>query len=218
MSRNTFASVAAIALTTFVQVSAGRADFIQNSTGITSPDITLGFGEVPIRMGTPITDQYAPFGVASMTNLFFNTDGMPIGLPNIGGARLNNFPVNTGPIFTPFSMTFTQPLTGVAFAMITNPGISGFDALLDGGLVATADAPTDLTSRNNFFGFTNITFDEIVVRPGGVNNAVAFDNLQLQFAPTAVPEPGTLALLMTAGPGLVLLLRLRKVGRAEPSR
>ena len=214
MSRNTFASVAAIALITFVQVSAGRADFIQNSTGLASPDITLTFNEVDIRVGTPITNQYAPFGIASTTNLFFTTDGIPIGLPHIGGARLNNFPVNTGPFLTPFSITFTQPLTGVAFAMITNPGISGFDALLDGGLVATADTPTDLTSTNNFFGFTNITFDRIVVRPGGINNAMALDNLQLQFAPTAVPEPGTLALLMTAGPGLVLLLRLRKVGRA----
>lgn len=174
-----------------------------NNFGLVIPAQTITFSEFVFPDGTVITNQYASLGVTFSPNLFYNPE--VISVPNQSAPTLGNFPggLTRNLSVAPFSILFPADQTRAAFSMITGPGNSTFEALFNSIFVESFVAPTDTTSSINFFGFMGITFDEIRITPGGINNAMLLDNLQTGLAaPSAVPEPASFVLL---GIGLAAL-------------
>jgi len=159
-----------------------------SGTGLASPAYTITFSEVTLAQYTPVTNQFAAYGASFGPNIFYD--------PQLGyfpTPALGNFPC--GDYCAPFSIYFTVPQTAAAFQFITNAGTSAFTAKRLGVDVETFSSPTDPTIL--YYGFTGITFDEIYVSPGGYNNAMLMDNLQLGSA--AIPEPSSLSFLALGG-------------------
>ncbi|MEM7223187.1 MAG: PEP-CTERM sorting domain-containing protein [Pseudomonadota bacterium] len=179
---------------------ASAAPISNSPTGLAAPTTTLTFNEVVVPNNTIITNQYQAFGVTFGPNLVFNPQ--MTGFPNMVGNRLGNF----FPIISTFTIDFNSAMSEIAFAMVTNPGVSTFTALLDGVTVETFVAGTNFSSANNYYGFTGITFDQIRVDVGGRNGAMLLDSLQF----TVVPEPSTFALFGLALGGLGFMVRRRK--------
>jgi hypothetical protein len=62
---------------------------------------------------------------------------------------------------------------------------------------------------NNFYGFTDITFNEIQINTGTPATSIYLDNLQLSPAQAeSVPEPSSLAGILTLG--IISAVSLRK--------
>ena len=162
-----------------------QADFITNDFGLTSPEQTIAFDELGLRIDTPVTNQY--LGVTFTDGVFQSPQSLDgLNIFNFDDQWVGNFV--DGQTFTnPFSLFFDTELTDAAFAFISNTGTTEFTALLDGNVVETFAALTQVTDPNNFFGFENIVFDEIRITVDPVTQAAGIDNLQF----TTVPEPGS---------------------------
>ena len=107
----------------------------------------------------------------------------------------------------PFSISFNDVATDAAFAFASNPGNTTFQALLDGSIVESFIASTDLTSSSNYFGFTGILFDEIHIIPGGSGGAI-YDDIQFNVA--SVPVPAAAWLFSSGLLGLIGISRRKK--------
>jgi hypothetical protein len=141
-----------------------------------------------LTIGTVLTNQYSSLGVTFSGLRFDNTFNS--GFPNITLPAA----VNGAPIINPFLIGFTQPQSKAAFSLVTNSGISTFEALLNNSVVESFSAPTDLNSSTNFYGFTGVTFDAIRITAGGIDGInvglAAIDNIQFGTATAqSVPEP-----------------------------
>lgn len=178
-----------------------QATQLINNTGLASPSQVLTFSEVVLPPESLITNQYAGFGVTFSPGMFYNTQ--PVFFPTPSLANFNF----SGGLSNPSSILFSQDLTEVALAVQTNPGTTTFSALLDNIVVESFTAGTTLNQASNFYGFTNIVFDEIRI----LSNTTFFQMDNLQLSPSSVPEPGTLALL---GLGLAGLLVPKRRNRA----
>ena len=197
-----------------ILASSAFATPFNNSTGLATPHTTILFSELGLPADTVITNQYAGLGATFSPLLYQNPQGFPS--PNIDTTpdSVSNFSFSGGATQTVFSIHFGSVLTEAAFAMITNPGTSLFEALLGGSVVDSGSFGTSFGSPQNFYGFSGLAFDEIRVTPGGANNgAMILDNLQIG---TPVPEPSTL-LLMLAGSSLGIR-RLRKGAKNHDSK
>lgn len=173
-----------------------HAAFINNSSGIASPVYTVTFSEHNFGTGTIITNQFADVGVVFNPHVYFN----PIGnnFPNMAGNFVGNF--NLSGVINPVSIRFTQARVAAAFAMSSNTSTMTLTALLNGIVVETAQAQSAVTNENNFYGFTDILFDEIRIFQGptsGGNQGLVIDNIQLG----AVPAPPVAGLLLLAALG-----------------
>ncbi|MBD2480563.1 PEP-CTERM sorting domain-containing protein [Planktothrix sp. FACHB-1365] len=205
MKKLSLATASAALMAMGVGTSAQAAS-LTNSTGLTNPTQTINFNEVSLGEGEQVTNQFSSLGV-SFTNLYNITfyNGY---FPNIAGNTLANFsnPYG-GSIENPFSIKFNTNQTAAAFSMISNPGTSIFTALLNGAVVETFNAVTQYSG--NFYGFTDILFDEILVNSAqGTNGAALIDNLQTVAATKSVPEPAsTLGLLALGAMGAGSLKR-----------
>jgi len=182
----------AVACMVMAVATAGQAQagFITNNFGLSNPAQTITFDEFVFTTGTSITNQYSSLGVTFSPNLFYSPNTSIF--PNMNGNRLGNFwsSVNSA---NPFSILFSTIQNDAAFAMVTNQGTSTFTALLNGTAVESFSATTNTSSTSNYFGFTNIYFDEIRVNVGGANGRMLLDNLQTSNN-AVVPEPTSLTL------------------------
>ena len=125
--------------------------------------------------------------------------------PNMVNSVIANF--NGFGATSPTSVSFAAALSEAAFAFVSNPQGMTFDAYLGAGLVESSTYATDYSG--DFYGFTGITFDRIVITGDSINNnAYILDSLQTKAA--AVPEPGMLALLGLAGLGALVASRRRR--------
>ncbi len=177
--------------------AASHATAVQNTTGLAGATNTITFSELTLAAGTTITNQYAAdgasfsaFAVFRPQDGFYGTDY----IGNFGGQGTAN----------PFEIVFTHAVSGAAFDFISNSGTTQFEALLSGSVVGTFSAATS-TSVGNFYGFDGVSFDTIRVTSPG-NGAMEMDNLEFR---TAVPEPGSIA-LMAIGLAAIALRARRK--------
>jgi hypothetical protein len=188
---------------------------ITNSTGISSPAATIVFSEFGLTANTVITTQYASLGATFSPNLYQNPQSTLFPHVDPGPGSLSNFSIAGDPTVSPFSIFFNVTQTSAAFAMVSNPTSTLFEALLGNVVVDAFSAPTDSASTNNFHGFTGVSFNQIRVTASAP--AVILDNLQLSQVNqvnAGVPEPGSLTLLATGLAGLVGLVRRNRAKRA----
>lgn len=148
---------------------------------------------------TALTNQYSSLGV-TFSGLFQKNGFI---FPNINAfAASNSFPITN-----PFLISFAQSQSQAAFSMVTNPGTSTFEALLNNSLVDTFSTATTSTSSNNFYGFTGVTVDAIRVTARGGGSAI-IDNIQLSPATAqSVPEPFSIIGTLVGG---AAAFRIRK--------
>ncbi|MEO0380243.1 MAG: hypothetical protein AAF252_08215 [Pseudomonadota bacterium] len=184
------------------------------ASGLSNPDTLVTFDEVPLAQNTPVSNQYEGFGLTVSPGLQVHRLHFP--LLNLSGRNLSNY----SPIVRTFSLFFAEEVQDATFSMITHTGTSTFTAKLQGAVVETFAAPTRLLTSVNFFGFTDIRFDEIEVTAGGFNGAMILDNVAFNVAepivtnvpsatPLPVPVPGSLP-VMVGGMIAFGLLRARR--------
>ena len=217
--------------------AAALASPIIGVAGLSDPTRTIGFDEPvdtgfgtpsPLPQGVPVSDQFSALGVtfaigttAGSSPLF--TEDLAATFQVNGRTLVNDFGGSNCQSTTqgcpPFRIHFTQDVDAAAFQMITRTGSSSFTALLDGAVVEQFSTTTSglggTTATNFVFGFEDIVFDEILVRPGGPGTEAFIDNVQYRLASDlAVPEPRTVALLAIPLLGMTLLgARRRDVRR-----
>lgn len=168
--------------------SSSYAAFLNNSTGLATPSKVVTFSEIALPADGNILSTYAGLGVTFSPGVRYNPTGAQgTPYPNFSGVFAGNFG-STNPIAPTFSIRFLTPQTGAAFALATQAGATSvFQALLAGVVQETATRITTYTSNQNYFGFTEITFDEIRITqippPGpDFNASAAIDNIQFRQA------------------------------------
>ena len=197
------AQAATVAIATFLGLTLGTVQqahagiITSSSTGLTNPARTITFDNPTFPNGTVITDQYSNLGVTFSNGLYFAPQG-DFGFPNIDANHLANFTPDGETIVSPIFINFNQAQSGAAFAFATNPGVSTLTALYKGALVETFNADASTFPINNYFGFSDIQFDQIQINAAS-NGAFLLDNLQLSNAEVApVPELSTMTLMLIA--------------------
>jgi len=205
--RRSVVSTAVIALTIGVGSAHAQATGFKNSTGLSDPSTTITFDEILLAAGTPVSDQYAAYGITFLGMVY--DAGAAGALQGIAGHYLGNFI----PITNPFTMFFSNAISGVAFAMGTNPNDATTISAYNGStLVGTFTSPSTYTDPNAYWGFTadnGASFDRIEVNVGGGGTA-DIDNIQMARSVTTAPEPATIALVGTGLFGLAAIVRRRR--------
>jgi hypothetical protein len=201
-------------------VSGGTAEavpIISSRTGLVAPFTTIDFSEVAVADNTPLTTQFAGFGV-TFSDLFYNACPASCVVTPPSGAKpdIENFPDANSEAFVPSStLSFTAPVDGAAFQWAPNGGASyTLSAYLGATLVESFSVSVDTNAINGvsgwgYYGFDGIVLDRIVIAAG---NAFLIDNLETG---SPVPEPTTLLLL---GSGVIGVLRRVKRGAARQPR
>ena len=141
---------------------------------LVSPDVFIDFDDQTFSTFAPLTNQYAALGVVFNPNTpaWFVDTFYSGAFPNAVGQSAMNFDQTSGVINFPVMLTFPSPVSGVTFAVVTNPGTTVFSSYLGATLVETFTAPTGYTG--DFFGFTNSNFDSIVIDSCALTFRVCF--------------------------------------------
>jgi hypothetical protein len=189
---------------------AGQID--GSATGLASPASTIDFTEIALAPDTVLTTQYSGLGVSFSPNVYYDAE-IAFGFT----ADISNFTDATEPAFiNPVAFSFSSPQTGVAFQMAADSTPYLFQAYLGGTGGTLVDSFTDTNVQSVtpplFYGFSNETFDTIVITQEGAGSGPFWDlsNIQLSNAPiTSTPEPSTFLLLGPALAGLLLASRRR---------
>jgi hypothetical protein len=152
-------------------------------------------GAFPIA--TPITNQFSAFGATFSGFGWDNATLGQAGSTGFSGGNLVNgivgFPGGAAII------SFSQQVTGAAFAAVDQGGLWLVEAFLGGVGGTLVDSFALVIPFNpgiGFIGFENLDFDTIRLTTLG-SAALSIDNLQIK-----VPEPGTFLLL---GMGLLAM-------------
>ncbi|OAN70839.1 hypothetical protein A8B78_20585 [Jannaschia sp. EhC01] len=186
--------------------AANATTIVAASAGLTAPETIIGFDEVALTTGNTVTDQFAPFGVTFDPGVtYFSSVSTR---PNFSGPAVLEFGT------VDISIMFSERVSAMSAAMTANFGSMTLTALLNGVVVESFTHSFPLasvvpvgTNPNNFFGFSGIVFDEVVLSPNG-STTVAMDNLAFTLAP--VPLPASLPLLLAGLCGLGLMARRRR--------
>ena len=157
------------------------------ASGLAAPDVVIDFGVDLLPDLSVVTTQFASSGVTFGPDFLYRGEAFPSSVATSGGYLQPNGPVTIG------SILFSTDVTAAGFSLRTAAGVSLFEAFLDGALVESFSAATDLDgSTARFYGFEGILFDELRFDPQ--DGGFLLDNLQYNV----VPEPST-ALLVGIG-------------------
>ncbi len=171
-------------------------------TGLASPQTTITFDGLGLPDFTPITTQFAGSGVTFQNFGYGNNDK-----GEAGSTGFSNEDLYSGALFGlsgPAVISFTNPVSAAAFAIVDQGDTFTFSAFLGGvggTLVDTFTTTVPFNPGQGFVGFQGEIFDTIVFT--SVNNSVlAIDNLQFNSA-AAVPEPASMTMLGIGAASLV---------------
>lgn len=182
------------------------ATVFNNSTGIPGPVQTITFDEHVLPVSTLLANQYADVGV-TFDNLLY--DSQDYSAPNLSYPNAGNFILGATDAFHQFAIHFTVSRTSAAVAVVTNPGQTTTITALQNGVSVASQAFATGVSNPDFYGFTNLTFNEMdfsISSSSGFDYFALIDNLQLG---QAVPEPTTLLLFCPATIALFTARRRR---------
>jgi hypothetical protein len=166
-----------------------------SATGLSSPVTTITFDEVALSQYTPVTNQFAAFGVSFSPAMYYSPQ---TGYPNIVGNDVGSWDASAAAQLS-VTLAFTNPQTAAAFALVSNDTSYTLTALLGGSIVESFSTSVGATA-NDFYGFSGIAFDSIRVTSNG-NDFFLIDNVQFG-AVSAVPEPSTWAMLILGFAGV----------------
>lgn len=146
-----FATIAALATPLVAQA------YTAQPTGIPNPNHTQTFGANLFANFAPVTNQFP--GLTIFHAAYFTT-----GVSNnlIGGFLTNNFSAGSP---NTLRIQFASAISDVSFVyhQISTSQASVFRAVLGGSTVFTYSYLWNQTSPNNYFGFTNLVFDEVQI-------------------------------------------------------
>jgi hypothetical protein len=180
-----------------------KAPIVHNQTGLANPSRVITFDEHIFAPGTILTNQYADLGVRFSPNIVYGLeDSSGLFLPVTGNLVRNFFPNNDLSVFEgldPFSIEFEEDQQEAAFALNTGAGKVTITALLDGVVVRTFSSEVvDPSGDTLYYGFSGITFDEILIDAPGDKGTILLDNIQFGPRLVAVAEPASMALFGSA--------------------
>ena len=176
-----------------LEASDARAVPIQmaTQTGLASAEVSITFDEVVLPNSTVLSDEYAGLGITFSPGLLYNpgTANMSDSILGLDGRRLANF----YPVTSIFSIYFVDPVVEAVIGILA-PDITTFTAFHE-GVEVEAFQNSRLPQAQGFYGFTDITFDEIRVDAHSrVDEGRALiDNIQFT-ASRPIPEPSGLTL------------------------
>ena len=147
---------AAFSLALFPTTDAQAGQIIADFTGLASPDHVIDFGAGLFPNFTPISTEFPPLTV---THARYFTTGSS---NNLVGGFLTNDPIG-GP--DTLKIQFASPVTDVSFVyhQVGSSTSSVFRVLLGGVLVDSFTNFSDQSQPNNYFGFTDLVFDELQI-------------------------------------------------------
>ncbi|MFO1054925.1 MAG: hypothetical protein U1F36_22115 [Planctomycetota bacterium] len=129
---------------------------IAQSSGIPNPDHVIDFGANLFPNFTPVSNQFN--GIVITHARYFTTGTVN----NLVGGFLTNDPIG-GP--DTLRIQFAQPIHDLSFVyhQISTIRPSVFRALRNGSVVGSFSNLSNQTQPNNYFGFTNLVFDELQI-------------------------------------------------------
>lgn len=152
---STIRTLAVAAALASASVSLAAQPIIAQTSGLANPDRVIDFGANLLPNFTPITTQIP--GI-TITHASYFTTGVSNNL--VGGFLTNNF--SAGPPDT-LIIRFQRPIRSLSFVyhQISTARPSFFRALLNNNVVDSFSNSSNQSQPNNYFGFTNILFDEL---------------------------------------------------------
>ena len=136
-----------------LQASARAQAIIAQNSGLPSPDHVETFGANLYPNFTPISTQFPPL---TITHSRYFTTGTYLNLN--GGFLTNDFSGAPDTISIKFGSTISD--VSLVYHQVGN-GTSTFRAMLGAAVVDSFSIAWNQTASNNYFGFTNIVFDEL---------------------------------------------------------
>ena len=199
-------SVGLLVLSSF---AAHAAQINGASTGLASPTSTITFDEVVLPGDTPVTNQYASYGVTFTPNLYYSPQSFSA--TGIDGNNVGNFTFSTEPAFVdPLTLSFSNTETAVAFGAAGDNTPYLVQAFLNGTLVDSFNA--EFAASGGYFGFTGESFNSISISQQGDGGGTYYLLDNIEFGPAAssvTPEPSSFALFSTGLLGAAGMLRRR---------
>jgi hypothetical protein len=146
----------ALALLGTLAPAAAQA-IIAQSSGLANPAQVIDFGANLYPNFQPVTTEFA--GITISHASYFTT-----GVSNnlVGGFLTNNFSAGQPNLL---SIVFAAPITDLSFVyhQISTAAPSNIRAMLQGVVVDSFSGTWNQFQTNNYFGFTNIVFDELQI-------------------------------------------------------
>ena len=168
--------------------SIANAAVVLNATGLSGTFVTETFN-INAGHGTAAASQFSgiTFNAGNVVNNDYSGS-----FPNMSGSVIANFDDHVGNCCTdPTSFAFSNDLSELAFAFVSNLQSTTFSLYLNGAQVESDVISTAYSGQ--FINFTGLIFDEVRITSTGSNDAYLIDNMQLKS--NTVPEPGTFALV-----------------------
>lgn len=151
-----FRSVAAIAFLVLLSAPARAQPIIAQTSGIPNPGHVITFGANLFPNFTPVSTQFT--GIV-LTHARYFTTGVS---NNLVGGFITNDPI--GPPDT-LRIQFASPIRDLSlvYHQISTSQPSVFRAMLGGLVVDSFSNLSNQSQPNNYFGFTNVVFDELQI-------------------------------------------------------
>jgi hypothetical protein len=165
------------------QIAIASSEIIDLSTaGLPEPESIVDFSEIALGDTSRVSTEFSDFGVTFLPNLYYRTGDHP-DCASVSGPNLR-----TGePEVNPFSIVFNNPLTSAAVVAIAQPPTPAtITAKLNGTEVESFNTTISIDNPNQYFGFTDIIFDEIQIEYTAATR-LRIDNVQ--FGESIALEP-----------------------------